>query len=102
MGQMEKMRMIIMNAYDVRQLEKQCNYPHCKSRPEASLDIFEFSLRKNTGIAKLYLCKAHVGTTQSLMKTLRKSFPDIIIQSKQGDVAQTGRALGMNNSSSNG
>jgi hypothetical protein len=26
------------------------------------------------------------------MKTLRKSFPDIIIQSKGGDVAQPGRA----------
>ena len=90
----EKMRMIIMNAYDIRQLDQRCNYPHCKSVPEASYDIFEFSLQKNTGIAKLYLCKAHLDCAQSLMKTLRKSFPDIIIQSKQGDVAQTGRAHG--------
>jgi hypothetical protein len=83
----EKMRMIIMNAYDIRQLEKLCNYPHCKSKPEASFDIFEFSLRKNTGIAKLFLCNSHLGSTQALMKILRKSFPDIIIQSKEAKLA---------------
>ncbi len=92
MGNMEKMRGIVMNIYDIRQLDKRCNFPHCKSVPEASYDIFEFTLQRNIGIAKLYLCKTHLDSTTSLMKTLRKSFPDVIIQSKQGSVAQPGRA----------
>ncbi|MBI4170780.1 MAG: hypothetical protein HY514_03730 [Candidatus Aenigmarchaeota archaeon] len=92
MATMEKMRGIVMNSYDIRQLDGRCNFPHCKSAPEASYDIFEFTLQRNIDIVKLYLCKPHLDSTASLMKTLRKSFPDVIIQSKQGSVAQPGRA----------
>ncbi len=92
MGNMEKMRGIVMNGYDIRQLDKRCNFPHCKNKPEASHDIFEFTLQRNIEIAKLYLCNEHLNSANMLMKTLRKSFPDVIIQSKQGNVAQPGRA----------
>ena len=87
MGTMEKMRGIVMNTYDIRQLDKRCNFPHCKGAPEASYDIFEFTLQRNIGIAKLYLCKDHIDSTAGLMKTLRKSFPDVIIQSKHATIS---------------
>lgn len=89
---MEKMRRIVMNIYDIRHIDQRCNFPHCKKSPERYLDISEFTLQRNIGIAKIFLCKEHIASTAGIMKTLRKSFPDIIIQSKEGTIAQPGRA----------
>jgi hypothetical protein len=87
MDPMEKMRMIIMNSYDIRQLDKQCNQPHCKNKPEICQDITEFTLQKSIGIAKIFLCSSHSPSSQAILKTLRKTFPDIIIQSKESKLA---------------
>jgi len=86
----EKMRMIVMNGYDIRHLDSRCNYPHCRSAPEKSIEIFEFTLQKNIGIARLFLCKEHVNSASGLMKTLRKTFPDIIIQHKESELQGKG------------
>ena len=83
----DTIRDIIMNSYDIRHLSKRCNYPQCKEKPTVGVEFFEFTLQRSIGIANLYLCKDHIGTTARLMKTIRQQFPDSPIQSKQTTIA---------------
>ena len=76
----------ITEAFDIKKMKNECNHPGCKNRPEKEFFIYEYSTRRITGIATLYVCAEHLAVARKLMKRLKELEPRIVIMSKEKDI----------------
>lgn len=76
----------ITRTFDIKRLKSLCNYPSCKKKPEKEFFIYEYSIKRTTGIATLYLCKEHIGIARNVMAELKNLEPHEVIMSKEKDI----------------
>ena len=77
---------IILRMFDIKKLKKTCNYPGCKKKPEKEVYIYEYQIKRSTGITTLYLCKGHLSSAKDLIKEIKKIAPNLIVQKKEKDM----------------
>ena len=78
----------ITAAFDIKKLKNECNHPGCRNKPEKEFFIYEYSTRRITGIATLYVCAEHLTVARSLMTKLKELKPHIVIMSKEKDISK--------------
>ncbi len=76
----------ITKTFDVKKLKSRCNFPLCNKRPEKEFFVYEYTTKKNRGIAKIYLCSKHIEIARNLMEKLRNIEPKMVIESSEKDI----------------
>jgi hypothetical protein len=87
-GNMETIRNLILNAFDIRKLKKECNFPACERRVSNEIFVYEYTIKRNIDLAMLYLCGEHLPAAKRLIKSIREMMPNKMVQSRVGRIAQ--------------
>lgn len=76
---------LILQNFDIKKMENNCNINDCEEKPELSILFKETQLKKqkNRDLAKIYICKKHLNKIEYLLKQMNK------ISIKEGKVVKT-------------
>ena len=78
----------ILKMFDIKKLKNTCNYPECEKKPDKEVYIYEYQIKKTTGIITLYLCKNHLNSADELIKKIKVIEPRLIVQKKENSMGQ--------------
>jgi len=77
---MESIIQVLMDSYNVRKLDKECNDKTCETTPTKKIFVYEYKKFSKKGIVSLYLCEEHVKSVRGFIKKLRDANPKMVIE----------------------
>lgn len=71
----------ITETFDIRRLDKECNFPKCPKKPTKCVVIYEFNIKKGKHVfAEIFVCDEHVEIVKKIVKKIREIVPNATIQ----------------------
>jgi hypothetical protein len=84
---MQEVRDALMEAFNIQKFKNECNHPNCNAKPDKEIHLYEYNMKKGKDVfAKLYLCDAHVGKVNEILKKIKQIVPSSIIMSEIKDL----------------